>query len=716
MTSQPVDIFLSIGQKGSPNTIPNVGALAVANHILRTERNRDEVDVFSANEFIDSVNIPEYNYAVTLGSDPRTVQELDDAFYQYLLYYYLMRLNRPDSIRIIPRINPIYVGGVVSTDLGAIDEILRSRTYEFRNQLNSATQTVNDLNLRVNYAPVIAQLMKKYPLSSKIASFLNDTFMKTELRYSERSTKRRTVIPLGGNSIVGPQLQETFYATMEDVPLNEILFGMVEAAHIVGTGFIYQTTFADSITMMAKISDQSNMHTIYEYQIGSYVNRVYEHCPFIVYSYGLLNSFIMPESLQGYVPVIDNDSDYWIGSELTPSAIYLGQWLEGGMSLREFIAGGISGRRFDEDGEVIDQTRSETFKSIMIAILASLGYLYKELGFVHNNLTFDNIVIRQLENPIRIELPGMEGRYFNSNCIPTIINLSVASLLGGPEGPNVPLINISDSQFGITTDARVLTDIKNIIDYEKLLTSILQFHETFDSWRDGDTIVNDLISFHIQLLTDTSIDPVRDQDDFAFVKERLLNVISTPGLSFRSLPFQWDKYNVSDSVEELIKKWILSDDLDGDETEKNIDPSFDLTAMITSQIDDNGIIVTSTYSGMLLNSVTPRGIRKLRTKNVEQSLNLLLLRLSNAYDDQIAFLRRDHPFDRYRRNMADAQAAYRDQINGLIRRTVISEGRYWTSTSQVVDVNESTGTLIMKTPVVETITNVDDIMEELLEP
>ena len=149
------------------------------------------------------------------------------------------------------------------------------------------------------------------------------------------------------------------------------------------------------VPMLLKLEELSRIDTdnpIHELFIGYQLNKYKSTIPFIAYVFG---GFSCSIPLGGATPC----------STIQPSGNYV---------LYEFI----NGRTLTDMFSLMERTEAWT---VIRMIRATLAELYKLIGFIHQDLHFDNIIIRRLDTYYRFVI-GDET--FISQYLPSIIDLT----------------------------------------------------------------------------------------------------------------------------------------------------------------------------------------------------------------------------------------------------------------------------------------------------
>ena len=557
-------------------------------HAIVTERIDNGIYKLPSQELLDDI----YHLNMPI----EQLNSLSPDVYSLILYYELLSLNGRDPVSIDHR----NTHGVFNVDKVMNDIYLRKIR-------DTKYPKIDNFPLRVIYASLIRDILFHKPLDEDIHSYIAETLRSDNVLTYKGPPGERMKIYAGYVDGIN-----RYYDSFDNIPLSELLF----QSELFGQdGFTFhKVTFAEDIPMFGLMARDINSDTLlHEYMIGLELNKLYRECPFVVYTYMLMDVYSeLIESCNGYVPVFDNKSIYGInGSIVYNSVLLLTQWIDDVVTMREFV----------------DHLNTlEPLKDIILIILASIKYLFDTIGFIHGDLNMDNIYITTYDNPVRVKLPGYD-EYVITRYVPIIYNYEKSVIINKD-------IFYRSSRFNISPyDDRFNARQKYIIDVHRFTSSLVRGISKLIStderqsrifWADMTDFVNHYFIGR----------PVGDDLNREILGMRLLYYMST--YDDRSLPIDMISYNPNGAIENLIHKWIKDDD--GESLYEPNKTSIYIDAMISNDLKD-GKIVIETYQGGIFRDRYSQDYTIYVTPRYQDTFNYVLNRLNeisscNQYIDE----------------------------------------------------------------------------------
>lgn len=636
--------------------------MAIIDHIFKTERGRRESTRGGDRDIvIHSYQLPIYEDSMTLGLKPSEKFDDPDA-YRFLLYHYLLRMNHGlldgSRISILP-----------NHGMGCLRSLMHieNDNYAWKVLSRQAGKNVPGFPMRIIYADLVRASLENHPFCLDTHRFIEETLQQKGLNYAYLRPETRKLL-----SSVDPDRR--FYWRIDSVPLAELFLTANEFPSEGVYGRVMNVMLADRISMFGKINNIDDMETIHEYRIGMELNKLYDRCPFIMYTYGITNVYLGGNQLGNYIAVLDNHSS----SEITPGpsirAVMFAQWLPNSVNLERFIKNITPCQEIGPEGEPRDVPHDVAVGRVISAIIATLRFLWDEIEFTHNDLHLENIHVMFLDKPMLIRLPNTD-HIFNLNAIPVLIDYGF-SMVTKPTLYEYPLISSIPNSVPNPLDRRIRTDRRYIFDMDKLLNNLYQYDNIL-----GEDLMYDITAMHFRLYTGKSL----DQTD-GFVGDlvtssmaRFLGSASTNPRDFvnRIPPLGLTSYDPDGAVDEFLS-WMIDEDTR--EESPRCAPT-KITDQIYSEISDGNIDIT-TASGVVAHHLYPRlfegqdwTVRQL--PSAQSSLDNLRRILEEAYDGKMKMLEDLYEKEPDRReitkmsmNIMKLVRQYRAQINDMIQELI----------------------------------------------
>ena len=605
-------------------------------------------------------------------NDPYLFSYMPKPVYTFLLAFSMMRFN----IDIITDMTGDKKGFSVGMDQCYLPKYVPIGEYyddnidKFIDSLlkDSYYDSVDNIELRIIYSDVIAQIANNYPLSSYPKKFIRDTIMSMDgIRFSSKITDKSVFNIPKGKSIYA------YYNKLEDISDFELHMKVYQLRTDGAYGRIFHIKFADNIDIFGKINSRGRKDIVHEYRIGLELNKLYDECPFLLYTYGLSNIYMEDINVSSefrsirYIPVADNRSRYGtMGNKLRSYPLLMTQWLEGSMSLHDFIS--TKSRRcmaYDENGRIVRVSYLYSISMITMAVLSSLKYLWKEIGFVHNDLHFNNIQLVKMKTPQVIKLPGY-NTYFNLDHVPIIIDYGFCCAL--KKDIIVPMV---DNIMLAPYNDKFNTDQKYIIDVYEYLISMLDSIDYDMTSRDnmsGHSISeyqefrNNILGTLYTSFTGHELDHYGLDELFKYFSNIVRDRYDYRSVVTHMIPVETISYNPDKAIDTLIYNWIdripfIPRGYDG----PNIDN------LINDMVNESGReIEINTYSGAIVSESLSNKQSDIKFKyEYDDSLSELIdinKELYSFYSDKNL----GSKFNRALR----AQYNYRSSVNELIERKI----------------------------------------------
>lgn len=630
--------------------------VAILDHVLRTERRELEI-LRGGNRMIDQQDLDAIREAMT-------VYAVDDAVYRYLVFYNLLNLMNLDTlhqgwanIRGMYDLANIGLRGIV--DRESLDKTLRREQTSYLQRLaNNASDAVAGFPLRIIHASMIHRILTRYPLWNGIQRFIEETMNQEGLRYQESMSYYKTDL------LEEDRYPTKFYNSISDVPLIEQLIVMRNFAGGGVYGTTFRVQFAESIEMFGKYDSVDPYNTIHEYRIGKELNLLYDRCPFMMYTYGLINVYVDHQFLNDYAAVLDNRSPYDIDTR-EPTSIVLAQWLTRSRSLENFISNYPGTIEYTSTGEISEVPRSEAIRRVLTAILCTVRYLWDEIGYVHGDLHLNNVQVMLLDQPQILNIPGTD-LIFNLNAIPVLIDYGFSTILR-PRGTDIPIIPIVPESVMTPLDARLSTDQRYVFDVVRFLNLMLSGTEAIAD----DELYNDLISMHFTTITGESFEEL-PSDVRESIISHITKTFDVPSKNYektinRFPPLQSTLFNPNSAIDIFSSKMQVPPiGTPTNEVNRRV------MDMISREYREKGTVTIDTYSGSLMYRQYLSAMRRHRIEPVYligpiirgiDNLNILLINEYRFMMQKVS--------DETEAKVAQLQRLYRSDINNIIQSASI---------------------------------------------
>ena len=585
--------------------------------------------------------------SVLLGeSNPNIIEDLPKEVYEYLLYYYLIRINNKflnDSgvVYVVPEIE--YNGDVINDYSDVFDD----SNYEVLKELSDSDEKpTNDFPMTLAYASKFDQWLMEYPLWSQVHSEIGKVYMSHPyLRFHNLDPEdmKRIILPnirehLSALTLRGLNNFDEFEyydkgllglyqydPIMNAVPVTEQLMQVTKFAGGGAFGNTYVARFGDRIPMFAKSQFFDRMDIVHEYRVGSALNQYYDQCPFFMYTYGLSGVFMDNIDGEGYIQVYDNQSNKATNKPVVPNIpMVLFQWINNSISMANFVNRGDTTFKLDGD-QIVSVSHGESLRQMLLVIMATLKYLGGKVGFSHGDLHFQNIQIMRLSRPTIIEIPGYPGTYYNSDHIPVIIDYGYAS---------VSKLGIHSKSRGVsvpTNDRRLGFEGHYVMDVDKMYKIIVRNMDILKNYmtsQEYNDFVDNITRFHFVAITGSML----PDEDLPRVKRTMSRMIGeSPNATnsfYRTLPLT-SSYDPDAAVDFLMDAWYPSRNSDAMDIELSTTTSPDLTMTIPEYLKSilvkDRLFRLDTYAGALAiyQHPTLHRIPQILDPGVSDSINIL---------------------------------------------------------------------------------------------
>lgn len=450
-----------------------------------------------------------------------------------------------------------YLGQATDDSLLRYEEYDRDSSYEVSLEEYEESiygpEYLKDITNRVAVAPLLAREMSKRPLSISPKKYLSDTLRdRTMYPDVDREGPRRRPV-LVSKVDEAPE----FYPSALDIPAIEYMFN----AESFPGGL--KMTFGEHVPMFAKKGTEA-LDVLHEHEIGLRLNEVYDRCPFIMYTYGLIYANI--ETLRGLestgdtqiVPVLDNESAYKFTYRSSREYLYVGQWIDG-VSLIDFIREApVCHTRIV--GDIVSVPFLESLRLILSAVFATIEFLFDELGFIHGDLHYDNIMIMKVDEPVSVEIPGHPGRYFNLDHVPILIDFEQSSVLRDR------IIADQTDKVVSPVDSRIETDDKYVFDLDRFVRQIWRARRYMSPTLSPGSVeefYRDITDLHFEMITGV---PLTDSPIYPEVTEILTGDIA----SGRTPPLRLNMYRPR-VIRSWIDRWSSSQEYPSESSPMNLE-------------------------------------------------------------------------------------------------------------------------------------------------
>lgn len=628
-----------------------------------------------------------FSESINLGLDNtgRLFKQISEipGLYRILLFFNLLKFNE-DIVEDgwIRSYRPIYSsekigyrGGNRLLNRSQYVELMHASNREFVKLLAEEVQFDSEkFPLRLIYAPLIDEELRMYPFSLNLHDTIGHMCRHESLEYVLSMPDRQ----LRDLSEIGPipilrrwrRYPIQFYKDLYDVPTPELFLQALELDSTGSYGRVMSARLGDKIPIFMKYNE-SPYDTIHEYRIGRELNRFYEECPFVMYTYGLTNLRLNQLGIDEYVAVLDNQSEYQIEGD-TDTPVLMAQWIPNSISFSEFIKTKPTTFRWDHD-EIVEASHEEALEEILMAILTTLRFLWDKIGFVHGDLHFGNIQIARFNEPQVLPLPGYPDRVFNLSAVPVIIDYGFSTLLR----PNLNEVELTRAIIpegsGIVlypTEARLKTNEAYVSDVLKVLTNMYIYNDIIQ-----DEILYEIITAaYYRAFTGQSVNS-SEIDILGIVLGNKFGRASkeVDRLRNRMIPLGLTTYDPDGAIEQLVEDVYRSQRIpsrrDSDET---------IDAKIKKIVIDEGVTI-STYSGAIVYNLYPDVIDDRPTYSVQtlRSFEDLQQLLQDSY---VKSLSNDVSSDD---SLGDLFDSLSDSARRQLQNRLLEIRRYFTNTTAI---------------------------------
>ena len=618
-----------IGQGGSidENMTAIINTVMIYNREITDYPSSEERDIRYINGAVNLTNI----FPDILDADQSIVANLHPIIYRLYFYYNLDMINDRQSTK-----GWFNIPAVLTEDgkrlVRDVDRILNDygqyiTTFNYENSGN--------FGLKVVYSDVISEQILQFPFSEAGHRYIYDTInSNNKLRYDNAKVTEE-----GMQKTIYNDTSLTYYDTIEDIPLIDLLMDIdiFSGTGIYGRTFSIQ--FADSIPMFGKIDKIDKMSILHEYRVGLELNKHYSSCPFVMYTYGLasIRMELLSDTYVGYVPVGDNESEYTTidrpredGTFDTSATVeyepmLLTQWISGSMSLLRFLEyrNRLRCQEIGSNGEIIDISFEEGLMKIICAVLTTLRYLHHELEFTHNDLHLNNIQIMPVDHPVVIKLPGSD-MYFNLNYVPILIDFGRVCIKKYDFLPHLPNTTIHPYDARINTDQNYVNDVNIFIMSLFMFHNDLQNELSINFW-------NDLTGFVFGYMNGIKLADISHIETMRNMYIYLNNRWKENGIQInrRILPLGMSTYDPDGAIDELLLTWSSVLRSNGNINIEGLDYD-NINQKISDRIGDGPIIIDNYSSASIMNQEGLQGYPKeLDIQSISDSIVQRIDKLNN---------------------------------------------------------------------------------------
>lgn len=192
----------------------------------------------------------------------------------------------------------------------------------------------------------------------------------------------------------------------ESIPKNSTEFspyeGLAALSHWPNTDEsaeeIYHFNYMGEYSMILKVSKDSDYDSMMrEYSVGQVMNNLRSTIPAFVYTYGYVSDVLL------YYPR-NKSGGYCLQRSPGQHCILL-EYLYSSMPLTDLEPGVTTATVLKNDGRTMVYEDEDLIRLILFQVFCALSYAHYSVGFVHGNLTLNNIMLVRL--PVIMTVPVM---------------------------------------------------------------------------------------------------------------------------------------------------------------------------------------------------------------------------------------------------------------------------------------------------------------------